>query len=128
MGKLLWKPSEDLISKANMTRFINFVNDRWNLQVGSYSELLEWSIKNIPDFWETFWDFAEIVASKKYDLVVEDLDVFPGTKWFPGAKLNFAENLLRFKDENLAFVFRGETRISKKTTNCFLIRNKGRFL
>ncbi|TET35867.1 MAG: acetoacetate--CoA ligase [Planctomycetota bacterium] len=116
MGKLLWKPSNGLIRQANMTRFIDFVNDRQNLQITSYSELLEWSVENIPDFWEAFWDFGEIIASRKHEQVVEDLSVFPGTKWFPGARLNFAENLLRFKDDQLAFIFKGETRISKSMT------------
>jgi len=62
------------------------------------------------------WDFGGIVASKTYDKVVEDLSVWPGTKWFPGAKLNFAENLLKYKDDQLAFVFQGETKVSKQIT------------
>jgi len=61
-------------------------------------------------------DFAGIKASKRYDRVVEDLTQFPGTKWFPGAKLNFAENLLRYRDDQLAFIFRGETQKSAKMT------------
>jgi len=62
------------------------------------------------------WDFGGIIASKKYDKVVEDLSVFPGTKWFPGAKLNFAQNLLKYKDDKLAFIFQGETKVSKQIT------------
>ena len=62
------------------------------------------------------WDFGGIIASKKYDKVVEDLNLFPGTKWFPGAKLNFAENLLKYKDNQLAFIFQGETKVSKQIT------------
>ncbi len=62
------------------------------------------------------WDFAEIKSSKPYDKVVEDLTKFPGTKWFPGARLNFAENLLRYRDEQLAFIFKGEIQVSKQIT------------
>src|SRR4030043_828066 len=62
------------------------------------------------------WEFAEVKASRKWDQVAEDLKKFPGTKWFPGAKLNFAENLLRYRDDRLAFIFRGETQKSAKMT------------
>jgi len=55
------------------------------------------------------WDFAEIRASCGYNEVVDDLHHFPGVKWFSGARLNFAENLLRYRDDRLAFIFRGET-------------------
>jgi len=62
------------------------------------------------------WKFSDIIASKPYDKVVEDLSVFPGTKWFPGALLNFAENLLKYKDDQLAFIFQGETKVTKQIT------------
>src|SRR5512136_1083479 len=62
------------------------------------------------------WEFAGIKASKNYDQVVEDLSKFPGTRWFPGAKLNFAENLLRYRDDQVAFIFRGETQKSARMT------------
>lgn len=60
------------------------------------------------------WECGDIKASKPYDKVVEDLDTFPGTKWFPGAKLNFAENLLKFNDSQLAFIFQGENKKHKE--------------
>ena len=62
------------------------------------------------------WEFADIKASRPYDRVVDDLKVFPGTKWFPGARLNFAENLLRYRDDRLAFIFKGETQKSTRMT------------
>lgn len=109
MKKLLWEPSEQRKSEANITRFMDRVNEKYNLQIASYSQLYNWSIESPMDFWATMWDFAEIKASKKYDSVVEDITKFPGTKWFPGAELNFAENLLRYRDDRSAFIFRGET-------------------
>ncbi|MFC1929830.1 acetoacetate--CoA ligase [Chloroflexota bacterium] len=113
MTKLLWKPSEMRKKQANMTRFFNFVNKKHGLTISSYDELYEWSIDNIPVFWEACWEFLPIIASRKYDNVVDDLSKFPGARWFGGARLNFAENLLRYKDEHIAFIFRGETQ--KKT-------------
>jgi len=79
-------------------------------------ELYKWSVEKIEDFWAAMWDFGGIIASKPYNKVVEDLSVFPGTKWFPGARLNFAQNLLKYKDNQLAFIFQGETKVSKQIT------------
>jgi acetoacetyl-CoA synthetase len=116
LGKLLWKPSEECVKQANMTRFIKFVNEEHGLKISSYKELYNWSVENIPSFWAAMWEFGEIIASRKYDKVIEDLSKFPGAKWFTGARLNFAENLLRYKDNEVAFKFRGETQKSVKMT------------
>jgi acetoacetyl-CoA synthetase len=116
MRKPLWVPSEERIKKANVTRFINFVNQKHGLKISSYDELYEWSVENIPDFWAAMWEFGEIKASRKYKIVVDDLSKFPGAKWFIGARLNFAENLLRYRDNHLAFIFKGETLKSARTT------------
>ena len=110
--KKLWEPSKKWIKDAEITRFIEFVNGIYNMKIKGAKELYQWSIDKIEDFWAAMWDFGGIIASKKYDKVVEDLSVFPGTKWFPGAKLNFSENLLKYKDDQFAFIFQGE---SKKT-------------
>ena len=112
----LWIPSDERKRGANITRFMETVNAQHKLNLASYSDLYNWSVNNIPDFWLTVWDFVEIKATKKYDRVVDDLDKFPGAKWFPGAKLNFAENLLRYRDDRPAFIFKGETRISRQMT------------
>jgi acetoacetyl-CoA synthetase len=114
--KPLWVPSKDQIKNANMTRFIEFVNRRYGRNFKTYNDLYQWSVDRIPDFWAAVWDFVEIKAVKKYDQVVEDLTQFPGTKWFPGTRLNFAENLLRYRDDRLAFIFIGETQTSGKMT------------
>ena len=112
----LWMPSDERIRDANITRFMDVVNARHKLNLASYADLYNWSVENIPDFWLEVWDFADIKASKKSDTAVDDLDNFPGAKWFPGAKLNFAENLLRYRDDQLAFIFKGETQVSKQMT------------
>lgn len=93
-----------------MTRFIEFVNENRGLSIDSYSELYRWSVERIPDFWASMWDFAPIIFSRTYDVVVDDLNKFPGARWFEGARLNFAANLLRNTDNRPAFIFRGENR------------------
>ncbi len=112
----LWTPSQQRKQDANITRFIHEVNARRGLKLVSYADLYQWSVENISEFWAEVWDFVGIKSSKKYDSVVTDLSVMPGTKWFTGARLNFAENLLRYRDDQLAFIFKGETQISRTMT------------
>lgn len=116
MPKLLWTPSQERVQQANMTRFVRFVNDKYGLKIESYKELHQWSVDKIEDFWAALWDFVELKYSRRYDLVVRDLNRFPGAEWFPGARLNFAENLLRYRDDSPAFVFRGETQQTSRLT------------
>lgn len=114
MADILWEPSEAQIENANMTRFMNFVNQEYSQGISTYEELYKWAIENIPDFWAAMWSFGEIVHSKTCGNGVDDLEKMPGASWFQGAKLNYAENLLRFRDHKTAIVFRGESRIVQK--------------
>jgi len=116
MRKPLWTPSQNRIEQANITKFIHFINKKHNLKIESYTQLYNWSITNISDFWAAVWDFCEIKASRKYNKVIDDLSKFPGAKWFAGAKLNFAENLLKYRDNNPALIFKAETQKSKRIT------------
>ena len=116
MGQLLWKPSKVRKKQSNMTRFIGFVNEKYSLAIDSYNDLYDWSIEKLPDFWAAMWKFTRIKASRRYDEVVDDLTKFPGAKWFGGASLNFAENLLRYRDDRIAFIFKGETQKSARMT------------
>jgi acetoacetyl-CoA synthetase len=122
----LWIPSEERKGGANITRFIHHVNEVFSLEIAAYSELYRWSVENIPAFWATFWDYAGIQSSRRYDLVVDDLKKFPGAKWFAGARLNFAENLLRYRDEWIAFIFKGENIQSRTMTYAELYQEVAR--
>jgi len=108
MGKLLWKPAREYAEQSNMAKFIAFVNKKHGMKIEDYWQLHKWSVERIADFWGAMWEFAGIIASRGYDQVVDDLRKFPGAKWFPGARLNFAENLLRYGDDRTAIIFRGE--------------------
>jgi acetoacetyl-CoA synthetase len=123
----LWKPLEERKRHANITRFIETVNARHHLDFHSYAELYRWSVENIPDFWADVWDFSGIVGSRTDPTVVTDLSKFPGADWFPSARLNFAENLLRYRDDQLAFIFIGETQTSKRMTYAELYDSVARF-
>ena len=116
MSKILWQPSPERISQSNMYRFIQFVNARHGLALADYDQLYHWSVENIADFWSAMWDFADIRSSKPFDRVADDLSKMPGTRWFPGARLNFAENLLRYRDDRTAIVYKGEARPAVRLT------------
>jgi acetoacetyl-CoA synthetase len=107
--RTLWRPSNAFIENSNMVRFLNEVNNRHNLCLSNYHQLWRWSVDHIPDFWGLFWEFADIVASKPFETVVVDPFKMPGARWFAGAKLNFAENMLRYRDEHTALIFQGES-------------------
>ncbi len=92
-----------------MTHFIEYVNNRYDLSIENYFQLHKWSITNIGDFWATLWEYTDIIASHEYEKVVINSDKFFDVEWFPGARINFAENLLRHRDNRLALIFRGET-------------------
>ena len=116
MAKLLWKPSEDKIKNSNMYRFMGLINENYNQNFTEYAPLYQWSIENISDFWAAMWEFADIKASKPYDQVIDDVTKMPGAKWFSGARLNFAENLLRYRDDQVALIFKGEDHDSTTMT------------
>ena len=122
----LWRPSEERIRKANLTRFIDSVNQKHGKKIDGYFDLYQWSVDRIPDFWAHLWDFADLKISRKYEKVIDDLKRFPGARWFQGARLNFAENLLRYRDDRLAFIFRGETKKSARMTYAELYRRVAR--
>lgn len=110
MGRLLWTPSSERVAASNMAAFMRIVNQRFNGNMTRYSELYRWSVDNLPAFWETFLTFADIRLHQPYEQVVDDLEKMPGAQWFPGATLNFAENLLVHRDDHPAIVARCESR------------------
>src|SRR5881398_1195466 len=112
----LWTPSEEQVKEANLTHFISLVNRKYSAGIQSYRELYRWSIEKVADFWSAIWDYAGMVSSRPFEQVVDDLTKFPGASWFPGARLNFAENLLRFRDERTAFVARTEAGVTSRLT------------
>ncbi len=112
----MWTPDEERIKDANITKFIDFVNTKYNIKLESYSDLYTWSIENIELFWANVWEFVDIKATP-YDKVVENLEKFaPETQWFVGAEINFAENLLKYRDDHIAFIFKNEFQEKKEMT------------
>ena len=106
MSDILWSP--DSSQSCEMQQFIKYVTDEHELNFDTYEQLYNWSINFGSDFWASIWKYTNIIHSDPYDEVVDDINRMPGAKWFSGSRLNFAENLLRYKDDQLAIQFKGE--------------------
>jgi len=109
MSKVLWQPPLVRQQNANITRFMARVSEKYNIKIKHYADLYRWSIDFPEDFWKLFWDFAQIKAANKGTTTVSDIDKMPGAKWFPEARLNYAQNLLDNGVKNqCAILFKGE--------------------
>ena len=97
-----------------MNQFRLFVNKKYGMELDNYRDLYNWSVNEITHFWEAVWSFGKPVVSKDYHQVVDDDSKMPGAKWFSGARLNFAENLLRRRDNHTAILSRGEGKDDRK--------------
>jgi acetoacetyl-CoA synthetase len=116
MNAPLWSPSAERIARANLTRFIAEVERRFSRRFADYDALHAFSIKQPEAFWRLMWDFGRIVAETRGDRVVEHPGRIPGARFFPDARLNFAENVLRGPDDRLAVIFHGEDRVRRTMT------------
>lgn len=99
-----------------MFRFMKVINQKFNRNFSDYADLYQWSIDHISDFWACLWDFLQIKASQPYDRVIDSPEKMPGAQWFSNARLNFAENLLQFRDQQVALIFKGENQDCLKMT------------
>ncbi|MCJ7557110.1 MAG: acetoacetate--CoA ligase [Gammaproteobacteria bacterium] len=113
MTSPLWQPDTAQIESSNMSAFMRHVETTHGFALGGYEELYHWSVNQSEDFWNTFWDFAGVLASTRGAGVLEYPTRMPGARWFPEARLNFAENLLRFRGDQTALSFNGENRVHR---------------
>ena len=107
--KPLWIPSGERIKNSNLKKYEKFLFKDYGLQFSGYSELHYWSTTEIEVFWESIWKFSEIIHSKQYNKVLDNR-IMPGAKWFTGAELNFAENLLKYRDDYIAIISSRESK------------------
>jgi len=106
--RALWSPSPERIASASATRFIEFVRAHHGATCSDWAQLYDWSIAHPAAFWEALLDFADVRARRGAGPVLEHGDHMPGARWFDGTTLNFAENLLRVRDEQPALIFHSE--------------------
>ncbi len=108
----LWKPDPDKIDSTLMMRFIHQVNDRYSTAIDSYEELWQWSVDRPEAFWSQVWDFCDVIGDKGERVLIDE-GAMVEAQWFPDARLNFAQNLLRRRDDNEAIVFWGEVKVRR---------------
>jgi acetoacetyl-CoA synthetase len=89
----LWTPSAEMRESSELARFMRWAGERHGRSFSSYEELWEWSVAELEEFWADVWEFCGVRASKPYREVLHSHEM-PGTSWFAGAELNYAENLL----------------------------------
>jgi acetoacetyl-CoA synthetase len=126
MTEPLWRPTEAQIQRTQMYQFMTHLNTTLGTDHKAYADLHRWSVEHIPEFWEAWWHYADIVASERWMTVIDDVTRMPGAKWFRGARLNFAENLLRFRDDRKALIFYGEDKVRREMTYAQLYAETGR--
>jgi len=114
VSRPLWRPSKKQQETANLARFMNQAGARWGDSFDDFEALYDWSIREPEKFWLSMWDFAGIIAETQGERVLIDGDKMPGAQWFPDARLNYAENLLRRRDDGDAIVFWGEDKTRRR--------------
>ncbi|MDX9857277.1 MAG: acetoacetate--CoA ligase [candidate division Zixibacteria bacterium] len=119
--KPLWEPPADYIPRTEMSRYMGWLADRLGRHFNSYAELYDWSINNVEAFWQSIWEFMEIVHSREFGEVRTGSEIW-NSVWFEGARLNFAENLLRYRDNHTAIVACAEDDTARRLTYAQLYR------
>jgi acetoacetyl-CoA synthetase len=115
MSAPLWTPSAERVARARITTFRRYLERRWDVALADYHALHTFSILCPDAFWMSVWEYCGVLGDMG-DHVVSGLDRLPGAQFFPGARLNFAENLLRRRDERIAIVAGGEGRYDRSLT------------
>lgn len=112
---VMWEPhGED----CKIDKFRLAVNSKYCLNLENYHQFWQWSTQHYDQFWETFWDDVEVVCSERWtDVVDKKLSIVENPKWFTGARLNYAENILKFKGDGVAVYSTGEQRATRTYTH-----------
>ena len=114
MAVMLWHPSAERIADANITAFRQAVENQWSVNLPDFTALHEYSLNEMEKFWLSVRDFCDVRAECWGDRVLIDSDKMPGAKFFPDARLNFAENLLRKRDDSPALIFQAEDQVKRQ--------------
>lgn len=113
--KIMWQPDPSQIAATRMNDFMQHISRAHNLELNSYAQLHDWSVQRHETFWRSIWDYFDVLGDAGERTLV-DGDKLPGAQWFPDAQLNFAENLLRYQDDHIALIFRGENGARQQLT------------
>ncbi|MEO6749621.1 MAG: AMP-binding protein, partial [Casimicrobiaceae bacterium] len=129
-GAALWTPSSERVARANLTRFARAVEPQAKRPLPDFAALWQWSVDDIESFWRAVWDFGGVIASTPPTQTLIEPKRMPGARFFEGAALNFAENLLARKpagDTSDSLVFRGEDKVTRRHSHAELTAAVSRF-
>jgi acetoacetyl-CoA synthetase len=119
---MLWAPSPERVAQANLTAFAAEVANRHGADVSDYAKLWRWSVDHKRDFWRDMWQYAGVIGEPGTRVLIE-ADRMPGARWFPDARLNYAQNLLERRkadDDGDALVFWGEDKVRRRMSHAQL--------
>jgi acetoacetyl-CoA synthetase len=123
----LWRSSPEAIQQSNLTAFMDHVQARWGVELADFSALYAWSTAQPEKFWKSIWHFCGVLAQAQGDVFVEDAESMETARFFPRARLNYAQNLLRRRDTAIAIEFFGEDRAHTTLTYQELYQQVCRF-
>jgi acetoacetyl-CoA synthetase len=124
--RILWQPSREDIQQSNLLAFMKVVDEDWDITITDFNGLYEFSIQEQEKFWQSLINFADVVAETWGKIVIKNPNQMPGAVWFPDARLNYAENLLRCRDETDALVFWGENQVKRRMSHKHLYNEVSR--
>jgi acetoacetyl-CoA synthetase len=122
----LWTPDPGRVRRARLTAFIENLSRQSGVTVTDYRDLHEFSIARPADFWGTMWEFGGIIGTRGERIAI-DMDRMPGARFFPDARLNFAQNVLRQAGDGIALTFNGENRRHRVVSHDALRAEVARF-
>ena len=115
----VWEPTPERVERARLTHFRRMLESRSHQTFATYQDLHRFSIDHPEEFWAALWDFTGIIGERG-NAIAADLNTMPGSRFFPDARLNFAQNLLRRRDSEPAIIFRGEDRVERSMSHAEL--------
>ena len=113
---VMWSPTDKRVKSSQMHEFMSYINEEYDLLLTDYFDLHKWSIENKTQFWESIWDFFEIIGSKGTKPYIDPINTMPASKFFPNGKVNYAENMLSGNISGAAIIFKSEDKIRKEVS------------
>ncbi len=100
----LWQPTAEAVAGSGLTAYSDWLRSERNLDFEDYDQLWRWSTSEPEQFWQTIWDYFEVISSGSYERVLDSRDM-PGATWFEGSELNYAEHIFRGRDDSAPAIF-----------------------
>jgi acetoacetyl-CoA synthetase len=113
----LWRPAPERAAASNLAAFLERANADWDLRLKDHADAYAWSVGNIGDFWASVWDFTGVIADGMGGQALAEGETMMDARFFPEARLNFAENLLRRRGKDDAIVFWGEDKVKRRLSH-----------